>query len=89
MRILPHEDHVPHTVINGSLSDVGRTAEPRPSRSEHLERKMMLATARNDDLEDPEAVKALPGMRAHSQNLRPRHRLAHVPHGRRGAQKTW
>ena len=31
----------------------------------HLERKMMLATARNDDLEDPEAVKALRGKRAH------------------------
>jgi hypothetical protein len=30
----------------------------------HLESKMMLATARNDDL-DPEAMKVLPGMRAH------------------------
>ena len=55
----------------------------------HLERKMMLATARNDDLEDPEAVKALPGMRAHPQNLRPRHRLAQFPYRTRGAQKAW
>jgi hypothetical protein len=49
---------------------------------------MMLATARNDDLEDPEAVKALPGMRAHPQNLRPRHRLAQFRYGTRGAQKA-
>jgi hypothetical protein len=54
----------------------------------HLERKMMLATARNDDLEDPDAVKALPGMRAHPQNLRPRHRLAQFPSGTKGAQKA-
>jgi hypothetical protein len=54
----------------------------------HLERKMMLATARNDDLEDPDAVKALPGMRAHPQNLRPRHRLAQSPSGTKGAQKA-
>jgi hypothetical protein len=49
---------------------------------------MMLATARNDDLEDPEAVKALPGMRAHPPNLCPRRRLAQFPSGTKGAQKT-
>jgi hypothetical protein len=54
----------------------------------HLERKMMLATARNDDPGDPEAVKALPGMRAHPPNLRPRHRLARFPYGTKGAQKA-
>jgi hypothetical protein len=54
----PMKDQVLHAVINGSLSDVGRTAEPRPGRAEHLERKMTLATTRDDDLEDPEAVKA-------------------------------
>jgi len=54
----------------------------------HLGRNMMLATARNDDLEDPEAVKALPGMRAHPPNLCPRHRLAQFPYGKEGAQKT-
>ncbi len=53
----------------------------------HLERKMMLATARNDDLEHPEAVKVLPGMRAHP-NLRPRHRLAQFRYGTKGAHKT-
>jgi hypothetical protein len=53
----------------------------------HLERKMMLATARNDDLEDPEAVKVLPGMPAHP-NLRPPQRLAQFPYGAKGAQKT-
>jgi hypothetical protein len=53
----------------------------------YLERKMMLATARNDDLEDPEAVKVLPGMRAHP-NLRPRHRLAQFRYATKGAQKT-
>jgi hypothetical protein len=85
---LPHEDHILHAVINRSLSDVGRPAEPRAQAvPKHLERKMMLATARNDDLEDPEAVKVLPGMRAHP-NLRPRHRLAQFPYGTRGAQKT-
>jgi hypothetical protein len=52
----------------------------------HLERKMMLATARND-LEHPEAVKVLPGMRAHP-NLRPRHRLAQFRYGTKGAYKT-
>jgi len=55
----------------------------------HLECKMMLATARNDELEDPEAVKALRGMRAHSQNLRRRHGLAQFPNGTKGAQKAW
>jgi cation diffusion facilitator CzcD-associated flavoprotein CzcO len=30
----PHEDDVLHAVINGALSDVGRTAEPLPSRAE-------------------------------------------------------
>jgi hypothetical protein len=85
---LPHEDHILHAVINRSLSDVGRPAEPRAQAvPKHLERKMMLATARNDDLEDPEAVKVLPGMRAHP-NLRPRHRLAQFPYGTKGAQKT-
>ena len=54
----------------------------------YLERKMMLATARYDELEDPEAVKALPGMRARPPNLRPRHRLAQFPNGTKGAQKT-
>jgi hypothetical protein len=53
----------------------------------HLERKMMLATARNDDLEDPEAVKVLPGMPAHP-NPRPRQRLAQFPYGAKGVQKT-
>jgi hypothetical protein len=52
-----------------------------------LERKMMLAAARSDDLEDPEAVKVLPGMRAHP-NLRPRHRLAQFPYGTKGPEKT-
>jgi len=54
----------------------------------HLERKMMLATARNDDLEDPETGKALPGRRAHPRKLRPRHRQAHFPYGTKGAQKA-
>ena len=54
----------------------------------HLERKMMmLAAARNNDFEDPEAVKVLPGMPAHP-NLRPRQRLAQFPYGTKGAQKT-
>ena len=48
----------------------------------------MLATACNDDLEDPEAVKVLPGIQAHP-NLRPRHRLAQFRYGTKGAQKTW
>jgi hypothetical protein len=47
----------------------------------------MLATTRNDDLEDPEAVRVLPGMPAHP-NLHLRHRLAHFPYGTKGAQKT-
>jgi hypothetical protein len=88
VHILPDEDHVLHAVINGSLSDIGRTAEPRPSRAKHLERKMMLATARNDDIEDPETVKALPGRRAHPRNLRLRHRQAQFPYGTKGAQKA-
>jgi hypothetical protein len=65
------------------------SAEPRNGAQavpKHLERKMMLATTRNDG-EDPEAVKALPGMRAHPPYLRPRHRLAQFPSGTKGAQK--
>jgi hypothetical protein len=54
----------------------------------HLERKMMLATARNDDLEDPEAVKALPGMGPHPRDLRLRRRLARLPSGTKGAQRA-
>jgi hypothetical protein len=55
----------------------------------HLERKMMLSTARNDDLEDREAVKALLGTVARPQNRRPRHRLAQFPYRTRGAQTAW
>jgi hypothetical protein len=50
------------------------SAEPQNSAPQagpkHLESKMMLATARNDDLEDPEAMKVLPGMRAHQTFVR-------------------
>jgi len=66
------------------------SAEPRNRAQavpKYLERKMILATARNDDLEDPEAVKVLPGMRAHP-NLRPRRRLARFPSGTKGAQRA-
>jgi hypothetical protein len=67
------------------------SAEPQnPAQAvpKHLERKMMLAAARNDDLGDPETVKALPGMRAHPPNLHPRHRFAQFPYGTKGAQKA-
>jgi hypothetical protein len=54
----------------------------------HVERKMMLALDRNDDLEDPEAVKALPGVGAHPRELRLRRRLARLPSGMKGAQRA-
>jgi hypothetical protein len=55
---------------------------------DHLERKMMLATARVDDLEDSEAVKALLSMRRHPPNLRLSHRLAQFRYGTKGAQEA-
>jgi hypothetical protein len=71
---------------------IGRTSAEPQNRAQavpkHLERKMMLATTRNDDLEDPEEVKALPGMRTHPPDLRPRHRLAQFPYGTKGAQEA-
>jgi hypothetical protein len=53
-------------------------AEPQhrtQALQKHLWRKMMLATARNDDLEGRELVNALPRTRAGLETLRPRNRL--------------
>jgi len=86
--ILPHVDHVLHVVITDHYA---MSAEPQ-SRAQalpkHLERKIMFATARNDDLEDPEAVKALAGMRVHPRNLRCRPRLALFPYGTKVTRKA-
>ena len=46
------------------------------------------ASTESSSTTDAEAVKALPGMRAHRPNLCPRHRLAQFPYGKKGAQKT-
>jgi hypothetical protein len=68
-RILPHVDHVLHAVINGSLSDVGRTAGPRPSRAEtpgeedgarHLP---AMTTSKGYDGEDPDRHSRPPRLR--------------------------
>ena len=56
---------------------------------DHLERKMMLATARYDDLEDgSRSGEGVAGHAGAPSNLRPRHRLAQFPNGTKGAQKT-
>jgi FGGY family of carbohydrate kinases, N-terminal domain len=86
--ILPHVDQVLHAVITDHYAMSAEPQNRAQALPKHMERKMMLATARNDDLEDPEAVKALPGMRAHPRNLRCRPRLALIPYGTKVARKA-
>jgi hypothetical protein len=87
-RMLPNVDHVLHAVITDHYAMSAEPQNRTQALPKHLERKMMLATARNDDLEDPEAVKALPGMRAHPRNLRCRPRLALFPYGTKVTRKA-
>jgi hypothetical protein len=49
--ILPDVDHVLHAAINGSLSDVAKPQTRAQAVPKHQERKMVLATTRNDHLE--------------------------------------
>jgi hypothetical protein len=66
------------------------SAEPQ-NRSQavpkHWRAKLMLATARNDDLEDPSG-EGVVGQAGAPSHLHPRYRLALSPNGTKGAQKA-
>jgi cation diffusion facilitator CzcD-associated flavoprotein CzcO len=83
----PHGDDVPARCYKRIIIRCrqNRRTAPKPCRNT-WRAKLMLATARNDDLEDPSG-EGVAGQAGAPSDLHPRYRLALSPNGTKGAQK--